>query len=281
MADKREMVADFSARLAQLLERSGRSRSQFATDIGIDRSALSQFLSTDNVRLPRAETIIRIARAHGVSADWLLGLTADSGIGGTISSALSLEEIGPDGDRPLLARWHREAAGAKIRYVPARIPDLLRTDRMIAFDMPRVSAGAQAERDVAQAALDRIEQPDSDMEICMPRQTLELLAAGLGVFEEMPRSARVEQLERMGTLLAARYPRIRLYLFNSRDTFSSPFTVFGQVRAAIYLGNSYFVFNTRDTIQSLVARFDVLVRRAEVHAHEAADHCHRLAMDAR
>ena len=53
---------------------------------------------------------------------------------GEIRESLEIEEA-PDGfDRTLLARWHAEAAGTKIRYVPAGIPDLLRTEALIDYE---------------------------------------------------------------------------------------------------------------------------------------------------
>jgi len=61
---KRDTSDIFRQRLLALIERSGLSRSQFATRAGLDRSTLSQLLSDVNVRLPRTETIARIAAGY-------------------------------------------------------------------------------------------------------------------------------------------------------------------------------------------------------------------------
>jgi len=77
MAGKLEIVAVFRERLLALISKSNLSRSRFATQAGLDRSTLSQLLSQANVRLPRAETIARLAAQYNVSVDWLLGLAQE------------------------------------------------------------------------------------------------------------------------------------------------------------------------------------------------------------
>ena len=116
--DKRDLSTIFRERLKLLLTRSDLNQSAFATAVGIDRSALSQLLSGASTRLPRAETLLNIAAEFKVSLDWLLGLSQDEGVTGEIRESLEIEEA-PDGfDRTLLAKWHAEAVGTKIRYVP-------------------------------------------------------------------------------------------------------------------------------------------------------------------
>ncbi len=68
--DKRALSNLFRIRLTELVSRSGLSHSAFAAEIGIDRSALSQLLSSDSARLPRVETLLNIAERHSVSLDW-------------------------------------------------------------------------------------------------------------------------------------------------------------------------------------------------------------------
>ena len=117
--DKRDIAETFRARLTTLVARSGENQSTFAARIGIDRSALSQLLAGSATRLPRAETLINIAAQHSVSLDWLLGISQDEGLGSEIRESLEIEEGAGGFDRTLLAKWHAEAAGTKIRYVPA------------------------------------------------------------------------------------------------------------------------------------------------------------------
>ena len=125
--DKRDIAAIFRERLTALVARSGENQSAFAARIRIDRSALSQLLAGSAPRLPRAETLLNIAAEHNVSLDWLLGLSQDEGLASEIRESLEIEEGAGGFDRTLLAKWHAEAAGTKIRYVPAVIPDLMRT----------------------------------------------------------------------------------------------------------------------------------------------------------
>ena len=67
--DRKELVSQFRLRLLEVIERSGLTRGGFASRIGLDRSTLSQLLSPDNERLPRAETIMAVAREGQVSSD--------------------------------------------------------------------------------------------------------------------------------------------------------------------------------------------------------------------
>ena len=67
--DRQKTVESFRARVLELIDRSNESRSAFASRVGMDRSTLSQLLSTDNDRLPRAERLVAIARAEQVSCD--------------------------------------------------------------------------------------------------------------------------------------------------------------------------------------------------------------------
>src|SRR3546814_17966479 len=73
--DKRFTVQLFRERLEQAMDRAGTSRAELARRIGVDRSTLSQILSRDSVRLPRADTVAPMAGTLPVSLDWLLGLS--------------------------------------------------------------------------------------------------------------------------------------------------------------------------------------------------------------
>ena len=64
-----ERVTLFQQRLQQVIMQSGLNRSSFATSISVDRSTLSQLLSPENVRLPRADTVASIAEIHQISID--------------------------------------------------------------------------------------------------------------------------------------------------------------------------------------------------------------------
>ena len=59
--DKRELGPVFRERLQTLIQRAAVTRSAFAQSIGVDRSALTQLLSGQSTRLPRADTLRRIS----------------------------------------------------------------------------------------------------------------------------------------------------------------------------------------------------------------------------
>ncbi len=277
--DKRDLSALFRQRLARLVARSGQTQSAFADGVHIDRSALSQLLSGTAVRLPRAETLLAIAERHGVSLDWLLGLSQDEGLAGELRESMEIEEAPEGTDQPLLARWHAEAAGTKIRYVPARIPDLLRTEAVIAWETSRQARAAGTEIDAAQYRLDYSRRPETDMEVAMPCETLETFAAGAGVWKGLSRAARREQIDYMADHVADLYPTFRLFLFDGRSRYSVPYTVFGQIRVAIFAGDMYLVLNAVEAVRTFTRHFDGLIRAATVHPHEAAKWIRALSVD--
>lgn len=225
--DKRDLSDLFRERLKTLLQRSGLNQSGFAAHIGIDRSALSQLLAGSSTRLPRAETLMSIAVRNQVSLDWLLGLSQDEGITGELRENMEITEAEGGFGETLLAKWHSEAIGTKIRYVPSGIPDLLRSEAVIDFEADITRQDRQSMRDEAEYRVAYNRRPETDMEVCMPRQTLELFAQGLGRWKELPREIRTAQITHMAALLEDLYPSFRLYLFDGKRHFSSPYTIFG------------------------------------------------------
>jgi len=262
--DRQQTVESFRTRVLELIDRSNESRSAFAAKVGMDRSTLSQLLSTDNDRLPRAETVVAIARAEQVSCDWLLGLTQDRQEGTELIRADMEIESGagsPIDER--LARWHKEATGYKIRYIPTTLPDLLKTEEVIRYESPdssevplETSAGQISSR------LSYSRQPETEMEVCCPAQTLESFARGESVWRGLDRGGRRAQIEHMIELTDELYPTFRWSLYDAQNHFSVPVTVFGPQRAVVYVGQLYFVFNMTDHIRVLADHFDRLVREA-------------------
>lgn len=275
--DKRQLADVFRDRLKLLLQRSDSNQSEFAAAVGIDRSALSQLLSGASTRLPRAETLLNIAAENKVSLDWLLGLSQDEGLTGEIRQSFEIEEGSGAYDRTLLARWHAEAAGTKIRYVPAGIPDLLRTEALIGYEADISNRSREQQADETYFRIDYTRRPETDMEVCMPRHTLDIFARGLGVWSGFPERERRAQLLHMADLLDDLYPTFRLFLYDGRLRYSVPYTIFGPYRAAIYVGDMYLVLNATDAIRTLTRHFDNLIRAADVNAHEAAAHARKLA----
>ncbi|MBX3580768.1 MAG: helix-turn-helix transcriptional regulator [Rhizobiaceae bacterium] len=275
--DKRDLSDVFRERLKLLLQRSERNQSEFAAAVGIDRSALSQLLSGASTRLPRAETLLNIATECKVSLDWLMGLSQDEGLTGEIRQSFEIEEGSGAFDRTLLARWHAEAAGTKIRYVPAGIPDLLRTQALIDYEADISNRSRELQADETQYRIDYNRRPETDMEVCMPRHTLEIFARGLGVWAGFPDNDRRAQLTHMAELLDDLYPTFRLFLYDGRLRYSVPYTIFGPFRAAIYVGDMYLVLNATEPVRTLTRHFDNLIRAADINPHEAASHARQLA----
>ncbi|MFZ1814592.1 MAG: helix-turn-helix transcriptional regulator [Rhizobiaceae bacterium] len=277
MRDKREIAEVFQARLKDLIARRGETLSAFARRCGLDRSALSQFLDRDALRLPRAETLAAIASCESVSVDWLLGLSQSENAIGEVARVMSIETaLGGHGETRL-AEWHREAAGYKIRYVPATLPDLLRTQAVIDYEFhaeqPKL---IDAKSDQARSLLDYSRRPETEMESVMPYQRLYNLAAGAGIWNGMQRGARQAQLEHMAQLLEELYPTFRLFLYDGIKAYSAPFTVFGPKRAAIYLGDMYLVINSVEQIRDLAVRFDHLIRLSTIGPDRVASFIRQL-----
>jgi transcriptional regulator with XRE-family HTH domain len=264
--ERSEWVIRFRERLTALIEREGLSRAAFAARIGLDRSTLSQLLSPENARLPRAETIAALAREMQVSADWLLGLTET----GRPDAELVPEtlQVEPGGASPMderLQRWHAEARGYKIRYVPTTLPDLLKTADVIAYETPGPETAVpeyrqrQAESELAYSRL-----PETDMETCCAWQTVAALARGEGIWSGLSLEARRAQLAHAIDLADELYPTFRWFLYDGRERFSVPFTIFGPQRTAVYVGDMYFVFNATEHIRVMTRHFDSLIRSASV-----------------
>ncbi len=264
--DRRETVAIFRERLAEVIERAGVNRSAFAARAGLDRSTLSQLLSPANDRLPRLETVAAIAAREQVSADWLLGLSRTEQVGANmLPEALEIETGAGSPTDERLARWHSEAMGYKIRYVPSSLPDLLKTEEVIQFeyaDYGRRKPQSQLEQAEARLAYSR--RPETDIEACCPLQSLEAFARGEGLWHGLSREERSRQLELMIRLVDELYPTYRWFLYDGLQRFAVPYTIFGPVRAAVYIGNMYLVLNATEHIRTLTRHFDDLIRHAVV-----------------
>src|SRR5918998_1043974 len=103
--DPRELGPLFRQRLQELLLRTGETRAAFAKSVGLDRSALTELLSGGSLRLPRAETLRRIAERYSVSLDWLLGLSQDEMLAAEIRPALEIAVAEGTDEDTLLERW--------------------------------------------------------------------------------------------------------------------------------------------------------------------------------
>ncbi|MHA1189826.1 MAG: helix-turn-helix domain-containing protein [Alphaproteobacteria bacterium] len=269
---KNERAALFRLRLAEAMAQKNTSRSALAGSAGIDRSTVSQLLSAAEPRLPNGHVLAEIADALGMSADWLVGLSNQSGTAATL-----LEQVVRRTDAPRhpaddnLMQWYREAIGYKIRYVPSNLPDVLKTESVL-----RHEYGTSAERTTqqaisdAEAKLDYMFQPDTDIEVALSRQMLESFAAGHDIWAGLSAADRRAQLDRMTELGERLYPALRVFLFDAMGHYSAPFQVFGPKRAVLYLGQGYLTFSSVSHIRIFSQHFDTLVRAATIQANEFA-----------
>lgn len=259
----------FRRRLETIMSRSALSPSAFARRAGIDRSTLSQLMSDENPRLPRAETLIAIAGASHVSVDWLLGLSQREEIGSEIIEAMLQIETHdrlPADDH--FVKWLNEAEGYRIRTVPVALPDFMKTEAVLRFEYRSAFEQAAPSRlEAVQARLDYMIKPENDVEVCVALQTLWALAAGHELWQGLPRDERIAQIRHMAGLYGQAYPGLRLYLYDQRDIYSAPFTVFGPKRAVLFLGHSYLVLNGSDHIRMFARRFDEMIRLAVIQPH--------------
>ncbi len=276
--DRRDVSRLFRLRLAETLARSGLSRSALARRAGIDRSTLSQLLSGDMDRLPRADTVAAIATELRVSLDWLLGLSHVERLGADIlHESLQIAESAQTPVDETLVRWFEEAAGYKVRNVPTTVPDIAKTEEVLRHEYRHFrSRGPDRAISASRNRLEHFRLPEADMEICLSRQALETLAAGGGIWRTLDASARLHQLDRLAEVVDELYPRLRMYLFDGLTHYSAPYTIFGRQRAALYVGQVYMVFNTTEHIAVLNRHFDDLIRAAIVQPTELASFLARL-----
>lgn len=279
--DKRDRADLFRIRLKQAMQVQQMTQSQLARLVGADRSTLSQALSDNGARLPGAHVIGACAQALGVSADWLLGLSDRPESAAALSAAaLSLTEAPRALIDERIFGWHQEAAGYKIRHVPAFLPDMLKTQDILEWEYgPHLGRTAQQAINASRDRLNWMRAAQSDYEIAMPIFELDSFAAGTGYYADLPASIRRGQLTHLHDLSAQLYPRLRLYLFDARQLFSAPVTIFGPLLAVIYTGGHYMAFRDRERIETLSLHFDELVRRASFTARDMPAHFGSLRRD--
>jgi transcriptional regulator with XRE-family HTH domain len=276
--DKRSRAETFRDRLAQGMALRGLSQSALARRVGVDRSTVSQLLGEGLARLPNAQVAAECATALGVSADWLLGLTdRPERLEDLLSSALTITEAPRALIDETIFGWHREAAGYKIRHVPATLPDMLKTRGLMEWEYAAQLGPEAAGAIVAsEARLAWMRQARSDYEIALPLHELTAFARAEGYYEGLPAPLRLAQIDRLLDLNEQLYPALRLYLYDARRVFSAPVTVFGPLLAVVYLGRHYLAFRDQDRVASVSRHFDWLIREAAVGAREVPAHLRAL-----
>ncbi|MEM7194250.1 MAG: helix-turn-helix transcriptional regulator [Pseudomonadota bacterium] len=273
-----QRVTTFRQRIEQVIRQSGLNHSRFAQSIGVDRSTLSQLLSEHTLRLPRADTIAAIAEHYQVSVDWLLGLTEQGQLGADLMTGpLEFEDFSKSTVNEKVLEWHQEAAQYKVRYIPATLPDLIKTEAVASYEFRRYGVGRtdQSIRDTHRLLIQQ-RREDSDMEACQSTQDIEGFAFGEGIWRDLPKSVRIDQLQNMADLIDELYPRFRWYLFDGRQIYTVAFTIFGPLRAIVFIGQFYLVLNSTEHIRLFSRRFDELIRYACVQPHEVGGYIRAL-----
>ena len=268
--NKRARSDLFRNRLQKAMDLKGDTQSSLARKTGADRSTLSQILAGTTPRLPNGQLVAQCANSLGVSADWLLGLSDQPD---SLEQILEQAMTMVDAPRALIDAqifaWHQRAAGYKIRHVPTGLPDMVKIRSMLEWEYAP-SLGHTIDLAIASAEdrLNWMRQAQSDYEIAMPIHELQAFARAEGYYSGCPRQIRIEQLKHLAQLTAQLYPVMRFSLFDARKIYSAPITIFGPLRAVIYLGQKYLVFRVPDRIQALSQHFDGLIREAEIGTRE-------------
>ena len=272
--DKRDRADLFRNRLKEAMLNNGITRSALSRKANVDRSTIGQLLKDDHPRLPNAQLAADVAVALSVSTDWLLGLTnRPETPGDIVAAAISLSPAERTSADAQLLAWHHEAAGYKVRHVPATLPDILKTSRMLEWEYASVPERRLPEAFKAmQDQLAWLSSGVSDYEISIPIHEIEACAAGTSYYNGVSENIRYEQLYFIADQCDQMFPRLRIFLFDAHQVFSSPVTIFGPNLAVIYVGQCYLAFREIERIKSLSGHFDWLVREAVVDARNVASY---------
>ncbi len=280
--DKRIRSALFRSRLAEAAAARGMSQSALARAVGVNRSTVSQLLTDEGTRLPNGQIVGECASALGVSADWLLGLTDRPERAADLLAAQVAMTEAPRAliDERIFA-WHREAAGYKIRHVPATLPDMLKTHDVLQWEYaPHLGLTVEQAIGASEDRLTWMRSSRSDYEIALPLHEITAFARGEGYYAGLSAEVRRTQLDRLLALHDQLYPSLRLFFYDARRVFSAPITVFGPLLAVLYLGRNYLAFRDSERVRQFTLHFDWLVREAEVSAGEVPDLLARLRAEA-
>jgi len=268
--DKRQRADLFRTRLAEAMGDRKTTQSALARDVGVDRSTISQLLKDQGARLPNAQVVGECAAALGISADWLLGLTDRAETAADILAAsLKLTEAPRALVDEQIFQWHKEAAGYKIRHVPAALPDMLKTRALLEWEYaPHLGRSTDQAIGASEDRLTWMRNAPSDYEIALPLHEMQSFVRGEGYYRDLPADIRAAQIDRLIEVTRQLYPRLRMYLYDARRVFSAPVTIFGPLLAVIYIGRNYMAFRDTERVQALTGHFDHLVREASVTARQ-------------
>ncbi|MEL7212769.1 MAG: helix-turn-helix transcriptional regulator [Pseudomonadota bacterium] len=276
--DKRDRAKLFRDRLLQAMTDARETQSGLARRIGVDRSTISQVLSGGGARLPNAQVVAECAAALGVSSDWLLGLSErPESAADILATAVEITAAPRALVDQQIFDWHIEAAGYKIRHVPAGLPDMMKTRDVLQWEYePSLGKTTDQAIGASEDRLQLMQQAKSDFEIALPSHDLRAFAHAEGYYAGLSAELRRAQLDRMIALHEDLYPALRVSLFDARRLYSAPITVFGPMLAVIYLGQNYLAFRDTERVQAFTCHFDGLVREADVTERDLPAHLHAL-----
>ncbi len=270
--EKQTRATLFRTRLAEAMASRAMTQSALARAAGVDRSTISQILSTQGDRLPGAQLAADCAEALQISADWLLGLTGrPEPVADLLAATVTMKEAPRALIDETIFGWHQEAAGYKIRHVPATLPDMLKTRAMVEWEYrPQLGRTAEQAFGAFDDRLSWMKNARSDYEIALPLHELAAFSTATGYYTDLPDDVRRAQLDHLATLCDQLYPSLRIYLFDARRVFSAPVTIFGPLLAVVYLGRDYLAFRDSVRVARLSDHFDWLVREAALSARDVA-----------
>ncbi len=268
--DKRARAQLFRDRMVGAMAEKAVSQSGLARAVGVDRSTISQLLGGAGARLPNAQVVAECASALDVSADWLLGLTdRPERLAQLLAASLTMTEAPRALIDETIFAWHQEAAGYKIRHVPATLPDMLKTRALLHWEYePHLGVSVDQAIGASEDRLAWMRNARSDYEIALPLHELRAFARAEGYYAGLSPDTRRGQIDHLGTLVEQLYPALRVYVFDARRVFSAPLTIFGPLLAALYLGRHYLAFRDRERVAGFTQHFDGLVREAEIGARD-------------
>lgn len=276
--DKRTRAALLRSRLFEAMRLAGSNQTALARAVGVDRSTISQLLKDTGARLPNAHLVGSCAQALGVSSDWLLGLSGrPESAADLLANSLTLTEAPRALVDEQIFAWHREAEGYKIRYVPATMPDMLKTREVLEWEYgPHLGKTTEQAINASEDRLNWMRRSQSDYEVAMPLFELDSFANGTGYYVGLPARTRSAQLTRLADHCDSLYPRLRFYLFDARRLYSAPVTIFGPLLAVLYLGRNYVAFRDTNRVEAITQHFDHLVKEASITARALPDHLRAL-----
>lgn len=275
---KRDRHDLFRLRLHEAMSTVGMSKSALARATNVDRSTIGQLFKNDLPRMPNAQLAADIAYALGISADWLLGLTNQPEKPGDIlASALSLSPAERTSADAQILDWHREAAGSKVRHVPATLPEMLKTDQLLAWEYSSLPSDVVAQVTTsARSQIELVKSGGADYEIAMPVHELIACAEGSGYYATLEPEHRIKQLSQLAKKINELFPRLRLFLFDAHNLFSAPVTIFGNSLAILYVGQCYLALREQQRVSALTDHFDGLIRGSTIDARDSSQYIRSL-----